>query len=287
MTGTTTERAPRPAVLVISSTVVRGAIGGRGAIFALERLGFPVWAVQTVTLPWHPGHGPAGRIVPDRAAFVTLIDDLIRAPWLGEIGGILSGYMGASWQAAEVARLIDAVKAKRPDALYICDPVMGDAGRLYVPEPTAVAIRDELAARADIATPNLTELNFLASVPTDSMSDVVALAGTLSPARVVVTSARSDQGDTETLLVGQARTIIASHPRIEGRVANGTGDLFAGLLLGRLLEGATDGEALQLATASVFEMLGAALRLGTDELPLATCQESLVAPQAHIALREQ
>jgi pyridoxine kinase len=52
------------AVIVISSHVVRGSVGNRAAVFALETLGHPVWAVPTVILPWHPGHGPAKRIVP-------------------------------------------------------------------------------------------------------------------------------------------------------------------------------------------------------------------------------
>jgi pyridoxine kinase len=45
-----------PSVIVISSHVVRGSVGNRAAVFALETLGFPVWAVPTVVLPWHPGH---------------------------------------------------------------------------------------------------------------------------------------------------------------------------------------------------------------------------------------
>ncbi|TGR73387.1 pyridoxal kinase, partial [Mesorhizobium sp. M1C.F.Ca.ET.189.01.1.1] len=53
--------APR-AVIVISSHVARGSVGNRAAVFALETRGFPVWAVPTIILPWHPGHGRATRI---------------------------------------------------------------------------------------------------------------------------------------------------------------------------------------------------------------------------------
>ena len=53
--------APR-AVIVVSSHVARGSVGNRAAVFALETLGHPVWAVPTVMLPWHPGHGRATRI---------------------------------------------------------------------------------------------------------------------------------------------------------------------------------------------------------------------------------
>ncbi|MGO4839556.1 pyridoxal kinase, partial [Rhizobiaceae sp. 2RAB30] len=129
--------APR-AVIVISSHVVRGSVGNRAAVFALETLGFPVWAVPTVILPWHPGHGRATRIVPDPEQFAALMTDLERAPWLGEVAAVLSGYLGDAGQAEAVASLVRAVKSRNPNALYVCDPVMGDLGGLYVPEATAV-----------------------------------------------------------------------------------------------------------------------------------------------------
>ena len=78
----------RPAVVVISSHVARGTVGNRAAVFALEILGFPVWAVPTVMLPWHPGHGPAPRIVPDAAEFSDFMAALAASPHLGEVGAI-------------------------------------------------------------------------------------------------------------------------------------------------------------------------------------------------------
>lgn len=273
-----TRSITKPAVLVVTSTVVRGAVGGRAAGFALERLGFPVWQLATVTLPWHPGHGPASRIVPDEAAFSALVDDLIQAPRLGEIGGILTGYLGSAAQAAPVGRLIDAVKAARPDALYLCDPVIGDHGRLYVPEATAAAIRDELVPRADILTPNPTELGFLAGGAAETADAMLASARALGPARVAITSASGTETEVETWLVTGEERIAACHRRLEGRVPNGTGDLFAALLLGRLLEERPDAQALRLAAAGVMTALAAARELDADELPLALVQDALVSP---------
>lgn len=276
----------KPAVLVITSTVARGSIGGRSATFALERLGFPVWQVATVTLPWHPGHGPAGRIVPDAAAFATFLADLARSPKLGEIGGILTGYLGAPGQAAEIAGLIDAVKAARPDALYLCDPVMGDHGTLYVPQATAEAIRDHLAPRADVLTPNPTELAFLARTPLDNRERIREAARALGVPRVAVTSAAAEADWTETLLISGASTIAARHAQITGAVTNGTGDLFAALLLARLLDGLSDAEALRLTAGGVMAALDGALSLGTDELPLASVQDALVAPSSPVAIAD-
>src|SRR5690606_30780510 len=94
------------AVIVISSHVVRGSVGNRAAVFALEQLGFHVWAVPTVVLPWHPGHGRGTRIVPPDSEFNTLMRDLQTAPWLGEVGAVLSGYLGNAAQADAVAGLV-------------------------------------------------------------------------------------------------------------------------------------------------------------------------------------
>ena len=124
--------APR-AVIVISSHVARGSVGNRAAVFALETLGYPVWAVPSVILPWHTGHGPSTRIVPTPEQFSDFTRDLEQAAWLGEVGAVLSGYLGNAEQAADVASLVRSVKAQNPKALYVCDPVMGDKEGLYVP----------------------------------------------------------------------------------------------------------------------------------------------------------
>ncbi len=163
-------------VIVISSHVVRGSVGNRAAVFALETLGFPVWAVPTVVLPWHPGHGPAGRIVPPAEEFSRLMQDLQRAPWLGEVGAVLTGYLGHPEQAAAVAELVKAVKAKNPEAVYLCDPVIGDEKGLYVPEATAMGIRDRLLPLADIATPNRFELSWLTGVPLEDNTALMEAA---------------------------------------------------------------------------------------------------------------
>ena len=134
-----TEGAQRTAqaVVVVSSHVARGSVGNRAAVFALETLGHPVWAVPTVLLPWHPGHGPATRIFPDAEKFTAFMKDLERAPWLGEVAAVLSGYLGDARQAADVAALVRRVKAGNPDALYVCDPQVDGNQPLTVQYETA------------------------------------------------------------------------------------------------------------------------------------------------------
>lgn len=278
-----TEKGVRkPAVIVVSSHVVRGGVGNRAMVFALERLGFPVWAVPTVTLSWHPGHGPATRIVPEAASFSSLLEDLTRAPWLGEVGAVISGYLGEAAQAGPIAALVEAVKASTPDAMYLCDPVIGDAGGLYVPMATAEAIRDQLLPLADIASPNLFELQWLSGHKAAGLDEIAAAAADLPPPTIVATSVDGvTPGCIGNLLVTGQGMMLAQHACLK-RPPNGAGDTFAALLTAGLLDGLTREEALSQATRGVFSLLRAAVDKGADELRLAPDGDLLAAPDAEI-----
>ncbi len=273
------------AVIVVSSHVARGSVGNRAAVFALECLGFPVWAVPTVILPWHPGHGRATRIVPPAEQFAALMADLERTPWLGEVGAVLSGYLGEASQAEAVARLVRAVKAKNPAALYVCDPVMGDSDGLYIPEQTAVALRDRLIPLADIATPNRYELEWLTGAQLPDMKSTIAAALHAGPPTMLVTSAPAMMaGGTGNLLLDSSHALLAEH-RVIVRPPNGLGDLTAAIYLARILSGQPPAKALQTTTAAVYEILARTAKRGGDELQLETDAQSLSHPMAMVQLR--
>jgi len=275
----------RPAVICVSSHVARGTVGNRAAVFALESLGFPVWSVPTVTLPWHPGHGPATRIVPPAGDFAALMDDLAGSPWLGEVGAVLTGYFGDGDQVEPTARLVEAVKRANPGATYICDPVLGDRGRMYQSQATVDAIRDRLIPLADIATPNRFELEFLTGLEFTDNSHLIEAAATLGPEAVVVTSAFPMlRGGIGNLLVRDFQAILAEH-RVVENAPHGLGDLTAAVFLARTLSGAKGEKALQSATATVFEILARTTKRGADELTLETDTDSLKHPMAMVHMR--
>lgn len=276
-----------PPILVITSHVVRGRIGARGAVFALERLGHSVWSLPTITLPWHPGHGRATRIIPPQPDFSALIDDLIKAPWLPELGAVLTGYLGATHQAEPIARLIDALKVANPDAFYCCDPVIGDEAGLYVPEETATAIREHLLPRADLITPNRFEFDWLSGKNHFTNEEILATARTMPPEKVAVTSAFAMMKNAQgTLLFDRKnkQAFLAEHHAFE-KAPNGPGDLFAGLLSARLLQKMPPDKALQTATAGVFEIVAQTVKAGADELLLIEEQGRLERPMAMVNLR--
>jgi pyridoxine kinase len=272
-------------VLSVSSHVARGSVGNRAMVFALESLGFTVWAVPTVLLPHHPGHGLGTRIATDDKAFEALLQDLIQSGRAAAIAGIVSGYLASEAQAHAVARVVTAVKAARPDAFYLCDPVIGDAGRVYVGEALAAAIRDALIPLADAATPNAFECAWLCGQADLPNSDLAEIARRLPPPAVLVTSAPAlMRGQIGNLLVTDTETILFEHPELATPV-KGTGDLLAALLLARRLEGRDWTKAVAMALSSVFEIVAGTAKAEADELMLAELQTSMAHPHASINVR--
>ena len=271
-------------VIVVSSQVARGAVGNRGMIFALERLGFNVWAVPTVVLPYHPGQGRAERIVPEDAAFARLLRALCDGE-LSKVAAIISGYLASPAQAEAIAGLVQAVKAVSPEAIYVCDPVIGDAGGLYVGPEIAGGVRDRLLPLADVATPNAFECAWLAGGGARELSQLAEAARGLGPGKVAVTSVPAlMQGHVANMLVSGGETVLAEHRLVDSRV-KGTGDVMAALLTARLLEGGDPAKALEMAAASMFELIAISARQGSDELALAEAQHAIVQPRALVNIR--
>ena len=271
-------------IIAISSQVARGYVGNRAMVFALERLGFEVWAVPTVLLPHHPGYGLVERIVPDDRQFTALLETLIEGDRAAPVAAIVSGYFANAPQARAVARIIRAVRGLRPEMVYLCDPVLGDAGQLYVAEDLAAAIGEELLPLADLATPNAFECAWLACAPAEP-SDVAALAQSLPAAAVLVTSAPAlMRGHIANLLSSNNGLFLFEHPVVQAR-AKGTGDLIAALVLARRLEGHAWPKAAEMAVSSTFEIVAATAKAGADELLIPENQSALVHPRAPVNVR--
>ena len=275
-------------IVVISSHVSHGCVGNRAMGFALERLGFRVWLVPTIILPRHPGHGPVDPLTLSDSAFADHLMALAALPAIADIGAVLSGYLATPAQADAVARFVAAVKARRPDAVYLCDPVIGDAGRLYVDEATAAAIRDILIPLAGIVTPNRFEAAWLAGReydPDDPSPDVKEIASRLgTPITVITSQPALMRGQIANALIEKNAVTLAEHRRIESS-AKGTGDLFAAVFLGRLMQGHSARAALQMASATAVDVVNVTARSGKDDLELVKAQQAIVEPHAQVMLR--
>ena len=81
---------------------------------------------------------------------------------LGRCDAVLSGYLGSADIGHAVVATVGQVRAANPDAVYCCDPVIGDVGRgVFVRPGIEEFLREVAVPAADIVTPNHFELDLL------------------------------------------------------------------------------------------------------------------------------
>ena len=281
------------AVLSIQSHVVVGHVGNDAAAFALQRLGIEVWPVHTVQFSNHPGHGAWKGHAFDAAHVRSLIDGLDAQGYLRRVDAVLSGYIGTAETGAVVAEAVARVKAQNANAIYCCDPVMGDVGPgVFVKPDVPPFFVDVAMPLADIATPNVFELSLLTGMSASSLNTLPALVAaaraliTRGPRIVLVTSAHIAGDDRiNTLAVTADRAWRVGTPYIPlTPVPNGMGDCIAALFLGRYLQHHDIALALSRSVSSLYVLLR-----GTDasmprDLNLIAMQDALVdAPEMFAA----
>jgi pyridoxine kinase len=280
-------------VLSIQSHVVAGHVGNDAAAFALQRLGVEVWPIHTVQFSNHPGHGVWTGQAFDAAHVQSLIDGLDARGFLRRVDAVLSGYIGTAETGVAIADAVSRIKAQNANAIYCCDPVMGDIGPgLFVKPDVPPFFVDTALPLAEIATPNVFELSVLADIPATALAtdaELVAASRALitrGPRIVLVTSAHI-VGDERiaTLAVTADRAWRVSTPYVSlAPMPNGMGDCIAALFLGRYLQHGDVALALSQSVSSLY-----ALVLGTDasmprDLNLIALQDALVvAPETFVA----
>ena len=252
-----------PKTLVISSTVASSRVGASAASFCLQRLGIETVVLPTTLMGRHPGWGPPGGGAVD-AARLRDIWEGVKAQDL-QFDGVLTGYMGDTDHVDLCAEIIEHIRQQNPNVTIAVDPVMGDHGRLYIPEARAAAIIDRLVPLADFITPNLWELDYIKSHSTRHSGDLPARLITSYP-DVDDIGARWESRDN-----GEVTVFQVSHPKFTS-VPHGGGDSLAALFLGRRLLGQTSRQALAASVSSVYEIMRAADALDAGELPLIRMQ---------------
>jgi pyridoxine kinase len=253
-------------VLAISSFVARGYVGLGAAVPALQALGHEVFAVPTVVLSNHYGYPHVGGFEVPAEHLASILNGLKSNGWLDSVDAILTGYMPRVVHMEIAAETIERCRHGERGSFYMCDPVLGDDScGLYVAEEVAVAARDLLVPEAQFVTPNRFELNWLTGEEvSDPGSAAKAGRGLAAPA-VVTTSVPAGNALIGNVLINKsdaALFVTQFHPS----VPHGTGDLFAALLLGHLLNGEDDAGAVSRATAGVRIVVEASL--GKEELKL-------------------
>jgi pyridoxine kinase len=271
-------------VLLISSHVVAGRVGDSVALPAFAALGLEAWSLPTVIYSQTPGpKGFAGAAVPGEI-FDAVLDRFEADGAARQLAAIHIGYVREAAQALRIARFSAEARQLNPQLVVSLDPVLGDEGRLYIPEPTAEAIKAVLVPLADLITPNAFELGWLTGRPVDGVADARSAARRLGCRRALVTSVPlPDAALIGTLLVEREpdAALLASTPRF-AQAPHGTGDLLAALFLGRLLRSEAPADALALSVASVHDLI--ARTAGGRYLPVTEHLHRLAAPESRFDL---
>ncbi len=271
-------------ILSIQSHVTYGHVGNASATFPMQRLGCEVWPIHTVQFSNHTGYGQWRGRVFDGPMIEELVDGIAERGVLPCCDGVLSGYMGSADIGTAILSAVARVREANPEAIYCCDPVIGDVGRgVFVRPGIPEFMREKAVPAADIITPNQFELDLLsggASSTAEGLHAALAAVHGLGPEVILVTSlvASDTPGDSIDLVGSEGGHVWRVRtPRLDISV-NGAGDAIAALFFVHWLKTRSTAEALALAASSVYGLLRRTAEAGSREILTVAAQDEFVAP---------
>uniref|UniRef100_A0AAQ4Q3C2 pyridoxal kinase n=1 Tax=Gasterosteus aculeatus aculeatus TaxID=481459 RepID=A0AAQ4Q3C2_GASAC len=224
-------------VLSIQSHVVRGYVGNKSATFPLQVLGFEVDSINSVQFSNHTGYAHwKGQVL--TAEELNVLYEGIKLNQVNRYDYILTGYSRDSSFLETVVDIIQELKKANPSLVYVCDPVMGDHGAMYVPEYLLPVYRDKV-------------------VPLSSSTQLIIKTVVLTS-----TDLPSKRGDQFLVALGSQNIVKADGTKTSQKICMdmpkvdavfvGTGDLFAAMLLAWTHHHPKDLKAACEKTASVM-----------------------------------
>ena len=272
-------------ILSIQSSVAFGHVGNSAAVFPLQRLGVEVWPVYTVHFSNHTGYGAWRGPLLAAEDVREVIAGVQERGAMPEIDAVLSGYQGGTQIGDVILDAVARVKAANPEAIYACDPVMGNAkSGCFVHPDIPVLLRERVVPKADLITPNQFELGFLTGTDPDDLESTLAaveMAREMGPSTVLVTSVLQPDRPADTIEMlavhGDGAWIVRT-PHLPMK-ANGSGDVTAALFTAHLLDTGDAGVALGRTVSSVFDLLQTTLDSGRRELQLVQSQDAIANPR--------
>lgn len=260
-------------ILSIQSHVVSGYVGNRAAVFPLQLLGYDVDILNSCALANHTGYKYGASGTRFKGEDLTeLIFGMKENGLLSQVTHILTGYIGSVSFLNAVVDTVRQIRAHHEkDVVFVCDPVLGDNGKLYVPEELIDVYINSVLKYATILTPNSFELSLLTGISIESELDTFAACDKLHETHgiqtVFTTGVRAKDSKKVSVLVSSIRdgrhTRFAVDADFIDGTFTGTGDLMSALLLAWTNKLPNDLEAACMhAMASVTGVL-----LRTMEMP--------------------
>lgn len=181
---------------------------------------------------------------------------------------IYSGFLGSMRQIAVMENILQDFS--NANTLVVIDPVLGDDGALYDTMDVAmVQAMRRLVEQADVITPNTTELKLLLGLPMDvalyaeDLEPLLLQLAAVGPQAVVVTGVSKRDGGHCVCCYQKTNAQYATVDYRELPVCYpGTGDIFASVLVGGLLQERTLLESVQLAVDFICYTVADAIAVG-------------------------
>lgn len=239
---------PVPAVAAVHDISGVGRCALTVAIPVISAMGVQVCPVPTACLSAHTAFKDIETV--DLTGFLGRMLDAWKRT--GEkFDGIYTGYLGSPAQAELIADFMDS----QDSAVKLVDPVMGDDGALYsgITDEMARAMH-ALCRRATLITPNMTEYAALTgekySLADRSAAEVEKMLNRLDARSVIITSVPCEGALVNACRDEKGRVSLMPIRRME-RHYPGTGDLFASVVCGALVQGEGLDAAVSLASEYV------------------------------------
>ncbi len=169
---------------------------------------------------------------------------------------ILTGFVADEKQLDIMIGFIDCFK--KANTIAIVDPVMADNGSLYAGYTSQMCEKVKaLCHKADIITPNIAELAFIANEEySEDYDTIISYCKKLDNqgiSRIVVTGYK--ENDTISNIVFDNKRIYKASAHFIGGYYSGTGDITASVIAGGLLRGLTLFESAQLASDFISKVI--------------------------------
>lgn len=274
-------------VLSIQSNVVYGYAGNKVATLAMQLQGVEVMPIHTVQLSSNTVYPHYDGIVLGAQQITRIVNSLEKIGVLSSIDAIISGYIGLAEQGEEILKAVKKIKFYNPDAIYICDPVMGgDINKgSSLPQNIIDFFTKQAIKYADYITPNLLELQILSNQEIKTFNDVLNAIKTLQnkPIQAILVKNLLHAGKTtelfEMILATPSQSYHLARPLYDfPHRPLGVGDLICSLFTAHLVNGQSQLTAFELAANAANHVLDITKQQNARELAIIDAQQWIKQP---------
>lgn len=276
-------------IVTIQDISCFGKCSSTVALPIISAMGVETAVIPTAVLSTHTG-GFTGYTFRDLTADIPQIT----AHWKSlnlHFDGIYTGYLGSREQINMVIDFIDLFADENTQV--VVDPVMGDNGKFYAGfTPDFVLEMKRLCQKADVIVPNLTEAHLLLDQPYVEIPDEQEIHTMLQKLTefgcksAVITGVRYPVGQHGASSYNkETGTFYSTFRKHVPDTMHGTGDIFASVLSGALIRGASLEKAVYAAVNFTTDAIEATVddlhNLPHDQAPwygveFETCMDKLI-----------